>query len=112
MILELESDRLHTSKSQYAYKKGFSTTQCTFNIVETIKYYNYNASSVYLVLLDASKAFDRLHFGKLFTELCNRKVHPLIIRFLLVSYVRGVKGKMGNGELGFFKLGERGIGGF
>ena len=57
------------------------------NIAETIKYYNYNDTTVYLVLLDASKAFDRVHYGKLFNELCERRLNPLLIRFLLMSYL-------------------------
>ena len=71
---------------QFAYKKWFSTTQCTFNLAETISYYNYRKSSVYVVLLDASRAFDRVHFVKLFKELQARKLNPLVTRFLLEMY--------------------------
>ena len=87
MIIEIDGDKLNTSDLQFAYKSGFSTAQCTFNLLETIKYYNYKSTTLYLVLLDASKAFDRVNYSRLFTELLDRMVHPLIIRFLLSSYL-------------------------
>ena len=87
VMLELDGEKLATSEHQYAYKKGFSATQCTFNFIETIKYYNYNDTTVYLILLDASKAFDRIHYGQLFNMLLERRMHPCLIRFLLSSYL-------------------------
>ena len=43
-----------------------STTSCTTVLKEIIKYYLRGNSNVYCCLLDASKAFDKIHFGKLF----------------------------------------------
>ncbi len=37
-------------------------------------------------MLDASKAFDRVKYCKLFNELLNRNVSPLILRLLSVLY--------------------------
>ena len=37
-------------------------------------------------MLDASKAFDRVKYCKLFNELLNRNVSPLILRILSVLY--------------------------
>jgi len=39
---------------------------CTFVLKETINYYNCNRSNVYCTMVDASKAFDRIHNCKLF----------------------------------------------
>ena len=47
-----------------------------------------NNSNVYSCVLDASKAFDKVHFGKLFHILLNRKVSFCIIRLLMINYVR------------------------
>ena len=47
-----------------------------------------NNSNVYSCLLDASKAFDKVHYGKLFNILLNRKVPFCIIRLLMDSFER------------------------
>ena len=39
-------------------------------------------------MLDASKAFDKVHFGKLFKLLIERKIPAVVIRLLLDSYTR------------------------
>ena len=87
IIIAKEGAALISSDLQFAYKKGFSTSQCTYNLVETISYYNYRKSYVYVVLLDASKAFDRVDFVKLFEELQKRNLNPLVVRFLLQMYI-------------------------
>ena len=50
-----ESDDL-----QFAYKKSCSTIQCVSMVTEVIDYYQNNGSPVYMCMLDASKAFDRV----------------------------------------------------
>ena len=47
-----------------------------------------NNSNVYSCLLDVSKAFDKVHYGKLFHILLNRKVPSCIIRLLMDSFER------------------------
>ena len=61
---------------------------CTTVLKEIIKYYLRGNSSVYCCLLDASKAFDKIHFGKLFKTLISKNLSPLIIRLILNSYIR------------------------
>jgi len=46
------------------------------------------SSDVFSCLLDASKAFDKVHYGKLFSVLIDRKLPYIVIRFLLDSYTR------------------------
>ena len=41
-----------------------------------------------MLLLDASKAFDKIHFGKLFKTLISKKVPPLVIKLIFNSYIR------------------------
>ena len=48
----------------------------------------YESSNVYSSLLDASQAFDRVHWGILFKILIERKVSFLVIRILLDSFLR------------------------
>ena len=55
--------------------------------LETLHHYVNNGSNVYSCLLDASKTFDRIHYGKLFTILLSKQVPAFIIRYLLDSYI-------------------------
>ena len=71
---------------QFAYKDKFSTTQCTFGVNETINYYLQNGSNVHAILLDATKAFDRIHYIKHFQELRRRNLCPTLCRFLALQY--------------------------
>ena len=50
--------------------------------------YNRNGSNVYSCLLDASKAFDKIHYGKLFNVVLKKGVPFCIIRILLDAYTR------------------------
>jgi hypothetical protein len=59
---------------------------CTLLLKETISYYTRNDSSVYCVLLDATKAFDRISYVKLFHKLIDRKLPAIVVRFLVNSY--------------------------
>ena len=78
---------MNTSSYQFVYKAGFSTSLCSFLVAETISYYRSRGSNVYMVSLDATKAFDRVQYSKLFNKLIDRNICPLIIRFLLNSYI-------------------------
>ena len=66
ITLFLHGNYLNTSDMQFGYTKGYSTTMCTLIYKEIINQYINNGSDVYSCLLDASKAFDRVHYGKLF----------------------------------------------
>ena len=67
---------------QFGFKEHFSTSQCTFVMSEIISYYNYNRSNV----LDASKAFDRVNYSRLFRKLLRRNISPAVLRVLLKLY--------------------------
>ena len=49
-------------------------------------YYMQNGSGIYCTLLDASKAFDRVQYCKLFNLLIQRGICPVVIRLLLRKY--------------------------
>ena len=56
---------------QYGYKRCSSTTICTTLLLVIIDYiYIYQ---IFLLVLDASKAFDRVEYVKLFQTLCDLK---------------------------------------
>ena len=73
---------------QFGFKTGSSTTMCNFVVKETIEYYNSNESVVFALMLDASKAFDRVDYVILFRKLIKKGMNPLILRFLLNMYVQ------------------------
>ena len=49
---------LITDDLQFGFKENSSTIICTQLLIETIKYYNSNNTDCFMLLLDASKAFD------------------------------------------------------
>ena len=61
---------------------------CTSVLKETVQYYLNRNTSVYACILDASKAFDKVHFGKLFKLLMDINVPAIVIHFLLDNYTR------------------------
>ena len=86
ILIIILDDQLQSSSYQFAYKSNFSTSLCTFLVVETIQYYRSRGSNVYALLLDASKAFDRVKYSKLFEVMLERKICPLIVRLLINMY--------------------------
>jgi len=53
---------------------------------EVIAYYTSCNTSVNCVFWDSSKAFDKIHYGKLFKLLLDRDIPPHVIRVLLNMY--------------------------
>ena len=88
VILIREASHLLTSDLQFSFKTGSSTTMCTAMGQETVSCYVYNGSNVYGLLLDATQAFDRLNYCKIFSILLNRDVCPAICRLLLNMYLK------------------------
>ena len=86
LILNRYSDKLVTSNNQFGFKPKCSTTICTMLVKETLNYYHTNGSDVYCVLLDATKAFDRVNFRKLLEKLIHIQLPIITIRLLLNLY--------------------------
>ena len=86
--MSLQSEYLMTSELQFGVKEHYSTIMCCTLLVETVEYYVSNNSSVYVLLADASKAFDRLCHSKLFDVLETYNVCPHIRQLLYNMYSR------------------------
>ena len=57
-------------------------------LIETIQYYDENGrQAVYVLFLDASKAFDRVCYIELFNILLDKKVCPGIVQLLCYMYL-------------------------
>ena len=86
-ILLKEHKSLSSSPLQFGFKKGLSTTQCTHSLLENVDYYNYNKSDVFVLMLGVSKAFDSVRYCKLFNELLERDISPVVLRILIYMYM-------------------------
>ena len=75
-----------TTDMQFGFKKHHSTMQCTYVLNEIVGYYTECQSPVYVALLDASRAFDRVHYGKLFRLLLSRGICPALVKFIAFMY--------------------------
>ena len=60
-----------------------SSPRRLFNIIQ---YYNNRNTSVYAMLLDASQAFDCLHYTKLFRMLQDKGICPLLCKLLILMH--------------------------
>ena len=56
-------DYLKTDDMQFGFKNNHSTVLCTVVYIETINLYMDEGSDVYSCIIDASKAFGRVHWG-------------------------------------------------
>jgi len=86
IILKRNINVLQTSPLQFGFKKQHSTTSCTFLMKEIVNHYVNNGSPVYITMLDATKAFDRVHFVKLFCMLRKRNICPRLLKLLIQMY--------------------------
>ena len=67
IVLMRYIDKLESSRLQFGFKAKHSTAMCTMIVKEVISYYVNNGSQVACTFLDATKAFDRLEYCKLFS---------------------------------------------
>ena len=86
IILSRYADKLITSQHQFGFKKSHSTIVCTMVVKETINYYTVNKGHVFCTFLDATKAFDRVKYCKLFKCLIDRKLPCVVLRLLYKLY--------------------------
>jgi retron-type reverse transcriptase len=86
MLLKKHKYVLTSSDLQYGFKAKHSTTHYTFVLQDILDYMTSNNSSLFLVLLDASRAFDRVQYMKLFRLFRRRDLYPLTCRFLAYMY--------------------------
>ena len=86
VLLMRVQDYIYTSDNQFSFKPKHSTDLCIFTLKSIIDYYVNASSPVYICYLDASKAFDRVNYWKLFDKLISRNVPLILIRFMMTWY--------------------------
>ena len=68
---------------QFGFKAKHSTTQCSIVPTEATAYFVNNGSTVYCSMLNATKAFDRVEYCKLFRLLASRYLPHACLRTLV-----------------------------
>ena len=86
IILMKHTHKLSSSDLQFGFKPRSSTATCMFVLDEVIKYNNNSKTDVYMMMLDASKAFDRVDHIKLFKILSKKGVCPALLKLLFNMY--------------------------
>jgi len=90
IFLDKYIDCLCTSELQFGFKAGHSTDMCSMVLKETLAYYVVDGGSTFCTFLDATKAFDRIDYCKLFRELLRRDLPALYVRLLCNLYTNNV----------------------
>jgi len=86
-----------------------SIHMCTMILKESLAYYNTNNSTAFCTFLDASKAFDRVRYCKLFRLLIDRGLPPCIIRMLICLYINNKVHVAWNGVHSQYFLATNGV---
>jgi hypothetical protein len=69
LFLDRLSEYLECQDNQFGFKSSHSTDMCVYVLKQVISFYSECSSPLFITYLDASKAFDRVNFYKLFDKL-------------------------------------------
>ena len=86
IILKQNAHIFATDELQLGFKPNHSTTQCMFALNEIVQYYINNKCTFYVLMLDCSKALDRVNYIKLFSIFIDKGLCPPVIRVLINLY--------------------------
>jgi hypothetical protein len=86
LFLERLSVYMECHDNQFGFKSSHSTDMCVYVLKQIISFYSECNSPLVVTYLDASKAFDRVNFYKLFDKLMYRGVPAIYIRLLMFWY--------------------------
>ena len=88
IIIKRYYDQLMSNDLQFSFKAKHSTVMCTATLKEIASHYNAKGSQVFMCMLDATKAFDKVDFVKLFELLMRRDIPGVFLRLILDLYTR------------------------
>ena len=109
IILEQYNVKLMSSELQFGFKPHSSTNMCSMVSEEEIAHHNSHNSSVFCSFLDATKAFDKLHYCTLFELLTKRELPAHIIRLLINIYTNSFVRVAWHGVLSVYFLAVNGV---
>ena len=78
---------LWSAASQFGFKQAYGKEMAIFAVKQTVDFYRYQDTHVYICFLDAKNAFDRVYHWTLAKKLLDRYV-PLHIVKLFISWYR------------------------
>ena len=87
VVLILFHNELICDENQFGFQAESSTVMCTWSVIEVINYFNSRGTPVYACLLDYRKAFDLVNHVRMFQNLIDRKVNPLVVRLMISMYL-------------------------
>ena len=90
IILNRYQHQLASCDMQFGFKPKNSTSICSMVLKEAISYYVHHQSPVFCTFLDATKAFDKIKYCKLFKLLLQRHLPAPIIRVLINLYTNNL----------------------
>ena len=76
---------LTASANQFGFKTGHSTDLCIYALKAFIEYYKSGNTTVFITILDACKAFDRIDHWLLFKKLILKDVPLFIIYYFYIG---------------------------
>ena len=83
ILLERYRDILYSSQNQFGFKPHLGTDMCIYMFKQVIEYYKAFSSPVYVVFMDASKAFDKINHYHLLAKLLDRGIPCIVVRLLM-----------------------------
>ena len=86
LILILEQDKLTTDELQFGFQAKSSTTMCSWAVSSVVEHFNRAGRPVFACAMDLSKAFDLVSWDKMFPDLIERGISPLILMCILFIY--------------------------
>ena len=87
VVLILFNSELLCDENQFGFQAESSTVMCTWAVIEVINYFNSRGTPVYACLLDYRKAFDLVNHVRMFQNLIDRQVNPVVIRLMISMYL-------------------------
>jgi len=96
-ILSILKNKYINEEKQFGFKQNSSCQHAIFTLLEAIKSAKRRSSRVYVCLIDASKAFDKVCRSKLWCKLLDI-LDPLILRLLINYYNNSIAYVMNDGE--------------
>jgi hypothetical protein len=85
LVLNVWGEQLASGSLQMGYKRGSSTAQCSYMVMETISHFLDHGSHPIMVALDMSMAFDMCQFSTLFKKI-SPKLPAVVTRVLIHAY--------------------------
>ena len=83
IIIKRYYDQLMSNDLKFSFKAKHSTVMCTATLKEIASHYNAKGSQVFMCMLDATKAFDKVDFVKQFELLMRRDIPGVFLRLIL-----------------------------